>query len=125
MATGVTNQPGGVAAPTDVPYAGASAWEAMTGVSAVSPLVGGPGISGRPDMPYAVDGSRSRIVSTGQGQAPPVSGPGVALLDDWRDAFNPSSPAMWLLVLILVMIGFMQLRVQARAGKAKGALAIG
>src|SRR4051794_38039358 len=105
MATGTMYQSGGVAAPTDVPFAGVAEWEATSGVSALSPLVGGSGL-GRPDMPYNVDGSRSRVVTTGQGMAMAApDGPGVHLLDDWRDAFNPQSPAFWVLVLLLVMIG--------------------
>lgn len=124
MATGTLYQSGGVAGPTDVPYAGFAEWEQMTGVSALSPLVGGSG--GRSDMPYNVDGARSRVVTTGQGMAAQApDGPGVSLLDDWRDAFNPQSPAFWVLMLLLAMIGFMQLRVSARAGKAKASAAIG
>lgn len=125
MATGVTHQPGGVMSPADVGYAGASQWEQMTGMTAISPLVGGPGF-GDGTMPYNIDGARSRIVTTGAGAMGPMQGPGVDLLDDWRDVFNfRGSPAPWLLLLMLVILGFMQLRVSARAGRAKGNIAIG
>jgi hypothetical protein len=129
MATGTVYQSGGVAAPSDVPYAGASEWERMTGMSAMSPLVGGPGVpGGAPVMPYGVGERGSRIVSNGTAgnAAMDPSGPGVALLDDWRDVFNfRGSPVPWLLLLSLVMLGLMQLRVSARAGKAKGDIALG
>jgi hypothetical protein len=118
MATGTIWQPGGLAAPTDVVNEGVDQWAAMTGVSAKSPLVGGSAY--RSDMPYNVDGSRSRVVTTGQGgPAMAPDAPGVRLLDDWRDALNPQSPAFWVLLLILGMLGLMQLRVQARAGKLR------
>lgn len=125
MATGVVQDSGGVAAPTDVYMAGAGAWEQMTGVSAMSPLVGGPGL-GRGDMPYNVDGARSRIVSNDAATVDPVMGPGANVLDSWRDVLNfKGSPIPWLLLLSLVIVGFMHLRVEARAGKARGNIALG
>lgn len=127
MATGTIWQPGGVSAPADVRDAGLGEWAATAGVRATSPLVGGYGM-GRADMPNNVDGSRSRVITTGSLAASSGStpdGPGVHLLDDWRDALNPQSPAFWLLLLLLVMVGFMQLRVVARAGKAHGTVALG
>lgn len=128
MATGVAQQSGGVMSPADVAFAGAGAWAEMTGVSPMSPLVGGPGQAGAggPSGPYAVDGRASRIVTNGAPTIDPITGSGASLLDDWRDVFNFSgSPVPWLLLLILVMVGFMQLRVQARAGKAHGTVALG
>lgn len=121
MATGTVWQPGGVASPSDVPYAGVDEWQRNSGVSAMSPLVRG--TAGRSDLPYAIDGA-SRVVSTGAAPAG-VSGPGVELLDDWRDAFNPHSPAFWLLLMLVVMLGLMQLRVSARAGKVSAGAALG
>lgn len=129
MATGVIDNPGGLASPADVHFAGVDAWSQMTGVSPMSPLVGGPGMTGggAGGGPYNVDGHAARIVTNDAAPIEPMSGvPGASTLDDWRDVFNfRGSPAPWLLLLILVMIGFMQLRVAARAGKAKGSVAIG
>lgn len=123
MATGVVNQSGGVAAPSDVPFAGADQWSQMTGVSPMSPLVGGPGL-GTANLPYNVDGARSRIVSNDAG--PDTAAPHLSVLDDWRDVLNfRGSPMPWLLLLMLVMLGFMQLRIHARAGKASANAAIG
>lgn len=127
MATGVNQDTGGVMSPADVAFAGADAWGRMTGVSPMSPLVGGPGWDPS-GLPYNVDGARSRIVTTGAGMAggPMAGGPGVDLLDDWRDIYNfRGSPVPWLLLASLMILGFMQLRVSARAGKAKGNIALG
>lgn len=124
MATGVS--PHGMSWP-DVP-AGASQWEAMSGVSPLSPAVGGPGydVTGS-HLPYNIEGARSRIVSQ-DAPAPALGGghPGSHLLDDWRDVFNwKGSPIPWLLLLTLTMVGFAQFRVQARAGKLKANAALG
>jgi hypothetical protein len=127
MATGIVDDPGGVMSPADVHYAGVDQWERLTGMSPFNPLVGGPGydVTGS-GLPYNVDGARSRIVSTGADVITPMGGPGVHLLDDWRDAFNfKGSPVPWLLLFSLAILGFMQLRVSARAGKAKGNIALG
>lgn len=113
-------------APADVPYAGADAWSQTTGVSPMSPLVGGPGMigAGGSQLPYNVDGAHSRIVSNGAD--PVVQDPASGVLDDWRDVVNfRGSPIPWLLLFILVMVGFMQLRVSARAGKVAGNVALG
>jgi hypothetical protein len=122
MATGVSQR--GMTYP-DVP-AGASQWEAMSGVSPMSPAVGGPGLDGSGShLPYNVDGARSRIVSN-DAQVNIAPAAGAHLMDDWRDVFNwKGSPIPWLLLLTLVMVGFAQFRVQARAGKASGSLALG
>jgi hypothetical protein len=130
MATGTVHQSGGVASPADLPFAGAAEWSAMTGVSPMSPLVGGPGLAGgggQASLPYNVDGARSRVVTNGTaGPVGAADAAGMNLLDDWRDVFNfRGSPAPWLLLFILVMLGLMQLRVSARAGKAKGNIALG
>jgi hypothetical protein len=114
-------------APSDVHYAGADAWAQMTGMSPLNPLVGGSGMAVA-NMPYNVDGARSRIVSTDAPRVDPMdpTGPGVALLDDWRDVLNfRGSPVPWLLLLSLAILGFMQLRVSARVGKHGAHAAIG
>jgi hypothetical protein len=122
---GINQDSGGVAVPADVQMAGVGAWEQMTGVSAMSPLVGGPGMNGG-SLPYNVDGARSRIVSNDAATVDPVLGPGANMLDDWRDVLNfRGSPVPWLLLGTLVIVGFMHLRVEARAGKARGNIALG
>jgi hypothetical protein len=128
MATGIANQPGGVAAPADVAFAGADQWAQLSGVSPMSPLVGGPGFGGMVGnagpLPYNVDGHAARIVTNDS--APDASQPHLSVLDDWRDVLNfRGSPIPWLLLLTLVMLGFMQLRIHARAGKASVGAAIG
>lgn len=129
MATGIVNQPGGVAAPADVAFAGADQWSQLSGMSPMSPLVGGPGYSGvvagnAGPMPYNVDGAHSRIVSNDA--APDAAQPHLSVLDDWRDVLNfRGSPIPWLLLLMLVILGFMHLRIQARAGSAHVHAAIG
>jgi hypothetical protein len=129
MATGTVYQSGGVMAPSDVPYAGVDEWSRMSGMSPMSPLVGGPGVpGGAPVSVYSVGERGSRIVTNGTTAAPAMDphGPGVALLDDWRDVFNfRGSPVPWLLLFSVVMLGLMQLRVSARAGRAKGDLSLG
>jgi hypothetical protein len=128
VAYGVTES-GGVMAPTDVAGSGDYEWAKMAGVSPTNPLVGGPGWGADPFDP---DRGRSRIVTTPDGGAGPATG-GImapagelAQLDDWRDLFNfRGSPMPWLLLLALVMLGFMELRVQARAGGARASAALG
>lgn len=113
-------------APPDVVGAGDMEWSSVSGISASHPLVGGPDVSGLGI--FDVDRGRSRIVTTPQGQQGPASGglaatpdgagAGVALLDDWRDLLNfKGSPMPWLLLASLIVLGFMELRVQARAGR--------
>jgi hypothetical protein len=128
VAYGLTDA-GGVMAPADVIGAGEAEWARTSGIAATHPLVGGPSWGSDPFDP---DRGRSRIVTTSDGAAGPATG-GImapagelAQLDDWRDLFNfRGSPMPWLLVLALVMVGFMELRVQARAGGARASAAIG
>lgn len=124
MATGVINNPGGVASPADVAFAGADAWEQMTGVSPMSPAVGGPGWN-EAHLPYDVDGARSRVVTNDAPTMIPVAA-GASTLDSWKDVFNwRGSPVPWLLLLTLCMVGFAQFRIQAKAGRIKGGVALG
>ena len=124
------SESGGVMAPADVRGAGEMEWATISGLAPTNPLVGGPGYG------YDVDQGRSRVVTTPDGQAGPATAglaatpDGVQLQDDWRDLINfKGSPMPWLLILALVMLGFMQFRVsaRARAGRAKagGSLALG
>lgn len=116
-------------APADVRGAGIQQWAETAGILPTDPMVGGPQYSGL--GPGDVDRGRARIVTTPQGQMGPTSG-GVmapadaAALANWRDLFNfRGSPMPWLLIAGLVVLGFMDFRVQARAkgvGGVKAAL---
>src|SRR4051812_33265107 len=117
----------GVMATPDLASSGSDAWERVAGVPASSSIVGGPG---HPDdanrMPYNVDRSRGRIVTTDTTGITPAGGSAASVLDSWRDVFNwQGSPIPWLLLLSLVMLGLMQFRVQTRVGRRKASLAVG
>jgi hypothetical protein len=123
MATGFLSQPFGVMAPSDVPGAGMDAWTRTQGIPPTSALVGGPGdLSDDWHMPYNVDRSRGRIITNDSaGLVGPQGGPGAGLLDDWRDVLNwRHSPAPWLLLAALAVVGLMQFRLQVRAGGRRG-----
>lgn len=112
---------GGVFAPADVAGAGNQQWASVAGVSPDHPLVSEGG-----EMPYNIARSRSRIVTTPAGQSGAAAtgglvatpdGAGIAHLDSWRDVFNfKGSPAPWVLILMLGILFFAHLSVQARAG---------
>lgn len=87
----------GTAANTDTPLTGAMAAQALTGLS--------------PDSPLIASDRYSRIRTRRGGPANLAGTPEGRHLDDWRDAFNPNSPAMWILVLLVVALGLMQIRV--------------
>lgn len=110
MATGYINNPGGLAAPTDVVGAGQQAYRRLNRRGDLrAQLVS----SRRPNnLQYDVDSGRSRIVTADSGMSADAGQAHAHLLDDWRDAFNPQSPAFWLLLMILGILGFMQFRVQ-------------
>ena len=123
MGTGLSSD-GGVMAPPDVRDAGELEWATVAGMSPTNPIAS----RSRTDYGgFDPEFSRGdRIVTTPEGQQGPVSGglaatpdmPGVALLDDWRDLFNfRGSPMPWLLLFALIFLGFMQFRVDARAGR--------
>jgi hypothetical protein len=122
MATGLSES-GGVMAPTDVVGAGDASWATVAGLPATDPMVGGPYVEGL--GPFDVERGRSRIVTTPEGQQGPATGGLMATpdgightLDSWRDLFNwRGSPMPWLLIAALLVLGFMQLRVEARAGR--------
>lgn len=125
MATGQSSG-GGVVAPADVRGAGEFEWAAVSGIQPTHPLVGGPRVDGL--SAFDVDRGGARIVTTPQGQmgpatgglvaTPDAAGSTVAVMDDWRDLLNwRGSPMPWLLLMALLMLGFMQFRVEARAGR--------
>jgi hypothetical protein len=121
---------GGVMAPADVRGAGIQQWAETSGILPTNPVVGGPEYSG-----YGVgdaDRGRARIVTTPEGQIGPATGGVMAPADaaamaNWRDLFNfRGSPMPWLLIAGLIVLGFMDFRVQARAkGVGGGSLALG
>lgn len=120
MAVGVIDNVGGVMAGPDVHGAGLDAWARISGVPATSSLVGGQGDpSDAWHMPYNVDRARGRIV-TGEQVTGPVGGPDAGMIGDWRDLLNwKHSPAPWLLLFTLAVVGLMQFRLMVRAGGAK------
>lgn len=121
MASGYLQNPGGVMSSADVQGAGVDAWTRTAGIPPTSALVGGPGDpTDAWHLPYNVDRGRGRIV-TNDAPTGPVGGPGVGLLDDWRDIINwRHSPVPWLLIFTLAVVGLMQFRVMVRAGGRKG-----
>lgn len=88
----------GTMASSDTPLTGNAAARALTGLNPESPLI---------------TSDRFRSIRTMRG-GPDASTSGIAgahVLDDWRDAFNPQSPAMWILLFLLAAVGMMQVRV--------------
>lgn len=121
MATGYLHNPGGVMSGADVAGAGQDAWSRVAGVPPLSVLVGGPGHPDDPISPaYNVSRLANRIVT--QDATPgPLTGPGIELLDDWRDTLNfRGSPVPWLLLMTLGIVGLMQFRLMVRAGGKRG-----
>lgn len=117
MAYGYLDNTGGVLATPDLPGAGALSWAEMVGVSPESPMVGGPAVEGLGAFDVDRGGSRIATLSDAGPTTGPAAGPGVHLLDDWRDLFNfKGSPMPWLLLASLLVLGLMQVRVSARVG---------
>jgi hypothetical protein len=48
-----------------------------------------------------------------------------AMLDDWRNLFNPHSPSFWALGALLVVVGLLHVRVNTRFGPAGAHLHVG
>lgn len=109
----------------DYPDLGVGEWAKMSGYHSqglgVAELSGGYG----PGM----DASETRIATIPGGsgmRGGDTPGPGVDLLDDWRDAFNfRGSPVPYVLLFALATIGFAQFRLMARVGRASGSVALG
>jgi hypothetical protein len=124
MAYGLTS--GWTAAEPDVRTAGRDEWAAMTGVPATHPLVGGPHYGGSPGGAQGPDMGFSRAVLSDPLAASPAAPADVAAKwDDWRDAFDPDSPAFWILLLILAAVGFVFFRVEGRLGPARAGVSLG
>lgn len=126
MATGTTEDRGGIAAVPDLPQLGMGEWAQMSGYAqhgiGQAELSGGPGI--------ALDQHVMRIQTspTGSGMTDNVHGAGHGLshLDTWQDVANlRGSPVGWVLIFMLFTLGFAQFRIMARAGKARGSVALG
>lgn len=125
MAGGVTWDPGGVAAPSDVRDAGAMEWATVSGIEPWDPIMGG-GFAGAMGGTPGIDPDRrfGTIVTLPLGQGAPA--PDAEAFDDWRDLFDfRNSPAPWVLLGLLAAIGFVQLRVTGRAGPFSGAAGVG
>lgn len=121
MRTAVEGHQVGIAAP-EMTGAGFGQWAQLSGYDQVAGLGTSPLFGNR----HLLDEHVQRVVTQGAPPTGPVDGPGVRLLDDWRDVFNwRHSPAPWILVFILAALGLMQFRVMARAGKARGNIALG
>ena len=111
----------GIASTPLVADAGIGQWALLSGAHAAG--MGTDPLFGHRNL---LDEHVQRVVTQGPPPTGPTEGQGVRLLDDWRDVFNwKHSPAPWILVFILVALGLMQFRVMARAGKARGDIAIG
>lgn len=122
MAYGIDHDVG-VMAPSDVAGAGEFEWARTAGVPPSNPLVGGVGWG---DFGLDADVRRSRVVTTPEGNAGHASSPGTMVIDTWRDVLNfRGSPTPWVLIGAVVILGFMQFRVQARLGRAKASAALG
>jgi hypothetical protein len=112
-----------VAAPPDVAGAGDAAF-ANSGVFA-HPAVGGDswGSDGTGTQP---DSGFSRLVTDDSHGAMTADAKTRAQLDDWRDLFNwRHSPTPWIVLGVLVAVGFINLRVNTRVGPAHGDFGIG
>jgi hypothetical protein len=48
-----------------------------------------------------------------------AAGPGTqAMLDDWRNLFNPQSPTFWLALSLLAVVGLLHIRLHTNLGPA-------
>lgn len=117
---------GALAASPDVQGMGSMTWAEMVGVAPGDPLIGG-GPAGTGGVGrFDADARFGHVVSTMPGNDPAVADQGADLFDDWRDLFDfRNSPAPYVLALALAAIGFIQLRMVARAGGARADLRLG
>lgn len=114
--------------PTDVRGAGFDEWAAMTGVRAGSPLLGGAGFAGYPGMAGAPDLGSFTTVVDGTPAMPggaPASQPARARWNDWRELFDPHSPALWLLIFTIFATSLVHFRIQGALGRAHASGGIG
>lgn len=122
MAYGTT--PGWTLAEPDVRSAGVDEWARMTGIPPTHALVGGPGF-GADSSGFQADAGLTRAVLGDPMAAPAMPADVSAKWDDWRDAFDPDSPAFWILLFMLAAVGFVFLRVEGRVGPARASVGLG
>lgn len=117
---------GAVMAAADFPYGGDLDRQSLVGISPEHPLMGGqPRVSGGLGQ-FDVDRATSPapMIATIPGGSRPQDTP--AVFDDWRDLFDfKNSPAPYVCLLALAMIGLVQFRVVARGGPAKASASLG
>lgn len=93
----------------DDPYDGVDDWTALSGLEPGDPSVN-PTIGAGHDPFLAPEVISQRVTTT---QTPSeISGH-----SHWSDLFNLDSPMPFLLVLVLVMVGIVQLQISARIGR--------
>lgn len=122
MPTGLT--PGWSQAEPDYRGAGRDEWARTTGIPPTHALVGGPGF-GSDGSGFQADAGYQRTVLGDPLAVPAMPSDVTARWDDWRDAFDPDSPAFWILLFMLAAVGFVFLRVEGRAGPVGGSVSIG
>jgi hypothetical protein len=114
-----------VAAPPDLRGAGSVEYGRTIGIPATHPLVGG-STWGADSSGMQPDWGFSRLVSD---STPGTGAAGAGLrsdLDDWRDALDfRHSPTPWILLALLVAVGFVHLRLNTRVGPAHAHVGLG
>jgi hypothetical protein len=124
MATGVAWTAGFVADPTDVKDAGAMAYADMIGIEPGHALIAG-GMAGGSSLydPDARFGETGAMVSLPGSDS--MYAPASKAHDNWRDMFDPHSPAFWVWIFVLAAVGLIGFRVEARGGPARVGAGVG
>ena len=107
--------------PPDVAGAGDLEWATTAGVPSGHPLVQGLQSTQAGGSGYDVDAPRGLIVTQDIDAPRPQGNMGGAadVFDDWRDLFDfKSSPAPYVLLALLAIIGIVAMRVEVRGGPA-------
>jgi len=115
-------------APADVAGAGDMVWATTAGVPPGHPLVQGLQSSQAGGPGWDVDAARGLVVTQDIDAPRPGANMGGAadVFDDWRDLFDfRNSPAPWVLLAVLAMIGLVAMRVEVRGGPANIRAALG
>lgn len=107
------------------PGAGANAYAQTIGIPATHPLVGG-GDWGPDGSGMQPDVGLSRLVTTDTMSGTAAAGGVRSTLDTWQDVLNfRHSPTPWILLALLVAIGFVHLRINTRVGPAHAHVGLG
>lgn len=115
-------------APADVPHAGDQEWASVAGIPPGHPLVAGPQSTAAGGPGIDVDAARGLTVTQGGVSAPQadMGGAATASFDDWRDLLDwRNSPAPYIAVATLAMIGLIAARVEIRGGPANVRASLG